>query len=630
MRTLLAFSLVGLVTGSIYAITASGLVLTYTASGIFNFAHGAIGMILAFSYWQLRVGHGWPAAPAATVVLLVVAPLLGLLLERVFFRDLLGARTGTSVVVSVGLLLALVGTAYSVWDPSRPRAVPELLAGRGVRAAGVFVTAHQLVVLAAAAGVAMLLWLLLHRTRAGVTMRAVVDDRELAALNGVSPVRVAQFSWALASVLAGVAGVLIAPQLQLDVLQLTLLVVNGYAAAMVGRLTSLPLAFAGALGLGLAESYAVGFLPTSGFLSHVRPVLPMVLLLGVLVLLPRRRLDRDGTVTAERPGRPRLARALAAAAGLVAAALVVAPVLSDYTLGVVGLGLALGIVMLSLVLLTGYAGQLSLCQLTFVGLGAFAMARVGGGDSVLGVVAAAALAAAAGVVVGLPALRVQGLYLALATLAFAVLMDTLFFLDRRVFERGSLTVGRLRLAGLSLGEPGAYLVLLAVVFAGFAVLFVAIARGRFGRLLAATRDDPEACAVLGLDLSLTRLAVFALSAAMAGVAGALFAGLRGTVTANDFVYVQSLVLLLVATVGGLSLVSGALLGGMLLAVVPIALAQVPGVRGAQFLAAGLAGAVVARSPHGVAGYLSGAVGRRRAAPEPAIGGEDGRRVTAAG
>src|SRR3954471_19523490 len=259
METFLAFTVVGIVTGAIYAVTASGLVVTYTTSGIFNFAHGAIGMFMAFVYWELRVHMHWPAPLALVVVLLVLSPLLGALIERVLMRPLYAAPMSVAIVVTLALLIILLGAATAIWSPQEGRRLLEFFAGHDIQLAGVRVTYHQLITLGVAGLIAGFLRFFMFHTRAGVTMRAVVDNRDLSGLNGVYPERSAQLSWALGATLAAVAGILIAPTITMSHILLTLLVVNGYAAAMLGRLRNLPLTFVGALLLGLAQSYIIGW-----------------------------------------------------------------------------------------------------------------------------------------------------------------------------------------------------------------------------------------------------------------------------------------------------------------------------------------------------------------------------------
>src|SRR3989440_1424051 len=167
MTEFLALSVVGIVAGCIYALTAMGLVVTYTTSGIFNFAHGAIGMVAAFMYWELSVNQGWPTPVALVVVLFVFAPLMGALIERVLMRPLHGASVETTLTVTIGLLLLLIGLATIIWDPTTSRVLPQFFAGNSVSILGVIVTWHQLTVVIVAAAVAVGMRLFLFRTRSG-------------------------------------------------------------------------------------------------------------------------------------------------------------------------------------------------------------------------------------------------------------------------------------------------------------------------------------------------------------------------------------------------------------------------------------------------------------------------------
>lgn len=605
MDQLLPFTITGLVTGSIYAVTASGLVVTYTTSGIFNFAHGAIGMVAAFAYWELRINQAWPAPIALLVVLLVLAPLFGALIERVLARNLAGSGVATSLVVTIGLMVMLIGLAQGIWDPTEARNLPQFFGPSGFELFGVFVTWHQVVTVVLGGVVAAGLWFLLTRTRTGIAMRAVVDDRDLTSLAGANPGRVAMLSWAIGSSLAALGGILIAPVLQLQVVALTFLVINAYAAAMAGRLKSLPLTFAGAFALGLTEAYVTGYVSLEGFWQGLRPSLPTLFLFAILLLLPEERLRAGRFAGAKAPRVPDLRRSLIGAGALVAGMFVVSGFLSNADLQRVGQGFALGLIMLSLVLLTGYGGQVSLAQLTFAGFGAFAMGQWGGDGSIVGLLLAAAIAAPIGAVVALPALRLQGLYLALATMAFAVFVDRMVFVDQRFFSgAGSITVGRLDLGPVSFDSEQSYVVLLAFAFAAMGVFVLWIRRGSFGRMLSAMGDSEAACATLGLDLTRVKLTVFTVSAAMAGVAGALFGGLRTTAGASDFLMLQGLPVLLLAVVGGITTVSGALIGGMTLAVLPVLQERVPELAGLVFLLTGAAAISLGRNPNGIAFWLA--------------------------
>ncbi|HYZ91776.1 MAG TPA: ABC transporter permease, partial [Actinomycetota bacterium] len=462
---------------------------------------------------------------------------------------------------------------------------------------------HQVITIVVTAVAAGVFWYLLNRTRTGVAMRAVVDDRSLAALNGASPARISMLSWALGASLAAVAGILIAPILNLEILNLTLLVVFAYAAAVVGKLKSLPLTFAGAMILGLAQAYLeLRFLHTDK-IPGLRGSVPTLMLFIVLMLMPEERL-RVGRLAGERgPRVPNFMESVRGGGLLIVAAVAVSFVLGDADLQRFGQGLSLGIVMLSLVMLTGYGGQTSLAQMTFVGMGAFAMARFGAGGNPLGLLMAPILAAPIGAIVALPALRLQGLYLALATMAFGVLAELMLFPRSWLFGSSTKEVPRLDVLGISFASEQMFFILLAVAFAILGVLVLMLRRGRFGRLVSAMRDSPAACTTLGVNLTTTKLGVFALSAAMAGLAGAFYGGLRGSAQTNDFLMFQSLPVLLMAVIGGITTVSGALVGGLLLGLLQTQEAT-GALAGLVFLFTGAAAVSLGRNPHGVAFFIS--------------------------
>ena len=512
MTTFLALTVVGIVVGCIYALSATGLVVTYVTSGIFNFAHGAVGMVAAFAYWELTVHHHWPVPLALLFTLFVFAPLVGLLIDVLVMRNLHAASEEVRLIVTVGLMLFLIGVGQQVWQNTEIRTIPEFFAGHHVKILTVVVSYHQLTVVAAAVAIAVGLRLFLFRTRPGVSLRAVVDAPDLAAMYGAAPARVRMLGWALGSTLAALAGILIAPIITLDQVLLTLLVINGYAAAIVGRLKSLPLTFVGGIALGLLESYARKFIPTS-YLSQVFPAIPTIFLFVALLALPQVRL-RVGRALARRPMKvPSLRTSLVGAAVLVAGSWILAENLSVTNLFTFGSGLAFAMIMLSLVLLTGYGGQISLAQMTFAGLGAFAMGRVAGGGSPWGLLAAMGFAAAGGVLAALPALRLRGLYLALTTFAFAWGMRNLFFNNNHIFSQGGAQhVGRLDLFGLSFHGNRAFVVLTAAFLAAGLVGVLAVRRSSFGRRLTAMSDSQVACATLGMSLTWTKLVVFAASA----------------------------------------------------------------------------------------------------------------------
>ena len=608
MSSLLSFTILGIFTGAAYAIAASGLVLTYTTTRVFNVAHGAFGMVMAFVYWDFSQRQGIPGWVSLGLVLLVVAPLFGVFVQRVMTRGLGEGPVSVSLVVTVGLFVGLIGVAQQVWPPAA-RTVPQFFDMKGLQLGDVFVTYHQVLTIVLSAVVAGGLYLLLNRTRIGTAMRASVDNPDLLKLYGGKPFAVAALSWAVGTSLAALAGILLTPVIGLDYFELTLLVINAYAAAMLGRLKSLPLTFAGAMGLGIMQSYAVAYLPTSGDWAGVRAVVPTLFLFLVIILMPQAQLrvgQVKGIVSAPLPT---IRRSGIAGVSLVVVVAALTLSLSASNLLLAGTAATYAMVMLSLVLLTGYGGHVSLAQFTFAGVGALAYAKLDS-PNLFGLLLAALIAALVGALVALPVLRLTGLYLALGTLAFGQLMDKLVFQASFAFGfNGSLQAERLSILGIQFNDAGAYVVLMTIFFVLMGIGLLLLRRGRLGRLLIAMRDSPAACGTLGLNMRWFRVALFGLSAGMAGLAGALFAGLRQTIGATDFQLFASLPLLLLAVVCGVTSVTGAAIGGVFLMMLPVLQSSYPGLAGLAFVVIGFGAVALGRDPNGLANLLFG-IGRR--------------------
>jgi branched-chain amino acid transport system permease protein len=602
------FLIIGAAISSVYAISATGLVVTYITSGVFNFAHGAIGMFLAFVYWELRVNRGWPTPLALAMTLLVIAPTIGVLLDVLVMRSLLrGASVATRLVVTVALLLAFQGAALAIWGIEL-RTLPGLWGpDRAYTMFGLTITWDQTTTILAAVAVAFGFRALFRYTRLGVAMRAVVDNRELCSVKGLNPNRVTAASWAIGCSLAGLAAILIAPGLNLEVNILSILVVSAYAAAVVGRLQNLPATFLGALGLGVAQSMVVAYLPTdNNFVQNLRPALPFVLLFGALLARRELRLpERIRTHSEPEPPTSRATWAIGAAAVVVA--LPVSGLLKPQQLLIGSKGLVFAALTISLVLLTGLSGQVSFMQMSFAGLGAVMLAKLP--DGIPWIVALAIAAVAVGIVgglVALPALRLRGLYLGLLTLALAILMDNLVFANKSVLGGGTtLAVDRPSFFGWHLESERSLFVLLVVVAVIFANVFLMVRRSAFGRMLAAMRDAPNAAQTLGMNITAAKLKVFALSALMAGAAGALLGGLQSRIGVLDFLWFRSLSVLLVATIFGITSMSGAFIGALFFVVLPEITRGSDATTGLalQPLIIGLLAIATARRQEGLAGQL---------------------------
>ncbi|MEU9288620.1 ABC transporter permease [Streptomyces sp. NPDC048275] len=609
MEQFLTFGIVGLSTAAIYAVIGSGLVLTYTTTGVFNFAHGAAGMLSAFTYWQFTGGWGWPAPVALAVVLLVLAPAFGLFVEKVILRPVQALGEAERLVMTVALLSGLIATARWIWDPNVPRPLPTFFADRTpLHIGSAVVTWHQALTMTVAVLVAVVLRILLYRTRPGAEMRATVDDRSLVGLTGAHPVRANKIAWILGTQLAALGGILIAPTVTLDAAQLSLLIVSAYTAAIFGRLRSVPLTFVGAIVVGCMESYLTGYLPQNDYLPGLRLAAPALLLFVALLVFPHRRLrGRDRKL---RSVPVPTARGTAAfAASVVAFGVVLASVLGEGDLITYGAIFSLGVVALSYVPLAGYAGQISLCQLSMAGIGAVVWGHLGAHGELWALGAAIAVSAIAGALVALPALRLSGVYLALGTAAFAVVLDRwiftlpsfhLFGLRIALFDQGSVDVAGPRLFGLRLDDGARLMVFAAVCLALASLVVAAVRRGRFGRRLIALRDSETAYATLGGSLLTAKVAVFALSSGIAGLGGALYGMQQRSITADQFNLVAGLPIFLVAVVGGLGTVGNGLFAGTaFIGPTNALIAVAPWSQNLVALLPGLAGIGLGHNPDGI-------------------------------
>ena len=304
METFLVYTFIGLTTAAIYAVIASGLVLTYTTTGVFNFAHGAIGMLAAFAYWQMHEAWHWPTLVAVLVDLLVLGPLLGLFLERVIMRGLGGTSEATKLVVSISLLVAMIGLANVLWNPDVGRTVyPSSTARRSASAPPPSATTSS----------SPSSWRSWWRSACDCSSPGAVSVSPSARWSTTppdpaqrrAPTRVAQFSWAIGCSLAALGGVLVVSSTVLNASGLALLIVNAYAAAIFGRLRSLPLTFVGAIILGLADGYLRGYLPQNDYLTALPLAAPAILLFIVLLAMPNRRLRTHVPARVRSSRRPR-------------------------------------------------------------------------------------------------------------------------------------------------------------------------------------------------------------------------------------------------------------------------------------------------------------------------------------
>ena len=639
MGDLLGFVLSGLVSGALYALLATGLVLSSSASGLFNFAHGATAYLCALAFYELHSGFGWPAVPTALLLVLAVAPGLGWALDRLMFRKLAKVGETAQIVATIGLLVALPAAGRWAVELLERAGAPVLpaenqfgLPGVGPSPAvswqpldGVGIDSDQLITWIATALAAVALWVLMRHTRLGLRLRAAVDDRTLTELRGISADRLSSIAWMLSSGLAGLAGVLATPLLGLSAHDYTLFLFVSATAAVLGRFLSVPLAFAGGLGLGVLQNLVAGYASFTDDLTGFRTAVPFLILFAGLVVLTRRG-RAAGTAAADPPpvdylagkGRGRRWGAWMVAGVLLGAAFYT--VTTPFWSGILAQGLAIGIVFMSFTVVTGLGAMVSLAQATFVTAAALVAGLLMSHGWPFAAAAAAGTAAAAllGAVAALPALRLGGRALALATLALA------FLADQVLFQLGWLRNGdtgweipRPVVGPVDLGDDRA-LGLALVLLSALAVAALTWLRGsRWGRAMLAVRSAPEAAAASGVSVVRTKLLLFTVSAGLAGFGGVLYASYNTRVTATDFTAMTGLVWLAVVVAAGVRRPQFAVVAGLVFAVVPHLMTQyVTESAHLPVILFGLAGLALANDPDGYCAALPSRRAARRAATGP--------------
>jgi ABC-type branched-subunit amino acid transport system ATPase component/branched-subunit amino acid ABC-type transport system permease component len=550
MNAYLPFIVSGIATGSIYGLASMGLVLTYKTSGIFNFGHGAIATIGAYLFYYLHVDHSWGWVSSAFVAVVIAGPLLGLGMEPLA-RRLSQQRPAAKIVGTIGLILLVQGLAtvkYGV-DPIR---VPQFLprAFDHFRVGGVNVSYPQLWVTLFGVLSAVAVFGLFRFTRIGLAMRAVVDDPDLVAMQATSPEKVRRVSWIIGCTFAAASGVLVLPFIGLNAISLTFLVVQAFGAAAIGAFSSIPLTFAGGLVVGvlanLTQKIALGHDSIAGLPNSI----PFLVLFLVLLVLPRRKLVAPGAVERRPQLQYRAPGVVRAATGLLVLVplLLVPQIVGSDKLGYFTIGLSQIVVILSLGLLVRTSGQVSLCHATFSAIGATAFSQLAVDHGLpwpLALLLGALVAVPVGAIVAIPAIRLSGLFLALATFGFGVLVEQLFY--SRGFMFTVLSDGRAipRPSIARTDKAYYYLVLLFVVLVS--LLIVGIIRSRLGRVLRGLSESPVAVATMGLSTNTTRVLVFCISAFLAGVGGILYGGATHFASTTDSHYssFESVVLLAV-------------------------------------------------------------------------------------
>ena len=642
--------LLGLGSGAAIAALALGVLIAYRASGVVNLAHAALGTFLAATYFSLRqrselllpipdlsltIGGEERSLPGtiqvlpddyyftwgtSLVITLVIAALYGLLIWVLVFRPLRRAPALAKVVGSLGLFLYLLavtdqrigtqGAAVGGREPILPQDV--------VQVGGVDLPADRLWLALIVVATTAVLWAASRWTRLGLATRAAAESEKGAVLVGLAPERIAAVSWMTSSVLAGAAMILIAPFAGLNPGTSALLIVPALAAALLGGFTSFWLTTAAGLGIGMLQSEILGLRTDWTWLPQLDlgQIIPFLIIIGVMALRGEPLPSRGAIVTGHLPkaGRPR--HAVAWAVGLGALGTVGLLTLdSTWRQGII-VSATMALIALSIVVLTGYVGQISLMPMALAGVGGFAMVKLtdAGVPFPLAPLLAAGVALAVGVVAGAPAVRVRGMNLAITTLAAAVAIEELV-LQWSWFTggRGGTTVPPAELGPLDLDISAAgadfpragFGVLCILVLAVSAVAVANLRRSETGLRWLAVRSNERAAASAGIDVTRTKLSAIALSSFLAGLGGTLFAYGHPSLSVDSFGVFNSLALLAITYLGGIAGVAGALIAGFLAEGGVMAAATGDGASQTRFALQGaLLIAMAALYPRGIAGAVT--------------------------
>jgi branched-chain amino acid transport system permease protein len=624
---LLGYIFAGIALGSIYAIAASGIVVTYVSSGVLNFAFGSMAFFLARFYYFLNTQHGWDQLPAVVVSVFLGGPALGAFLYLLLFRHLRLSSSLIKIVSTIGVSVSLPPAALMLFGNDTINTAPGLASQPepSYRIFGAVATLDQIIAVGCVLAVVIIGSLVLQFTDVGLKVRALVDTEAMTSLSGVSPSRISISVWMATTALAGLAGVLAAPSSGLSVQGMTVLMASAFAAVVAARLRSLTAAVGVAMAMGLVTDVPQEWLPANSSLTAALitsiPFFVMGAFLLAYILISGRINEAASTGGAlDRAIRPMgggdeaavsATRSVVATRsgwswymlGPVAAIAVVAllPVLlSGYWLTLLAGGLAFSVVFLSFTMVVGEGGMIWLCQATFAGCGAIATAQLAtnhGINPLLAVLIGGLVTTPIGVIIGLLTIRLGNLYVALVTVTFGLLFETLIFTRDVFYQNGTgVLVSR---PGFLAGN-GAFSYFCIAVFVVIALFVVNLRRSTTGLALAAVRYSEPGARTTGLSVLGMKLLVSGIGTFIAAVGGGLLALNYGYALPTSYATFGGLVWLAVFVTVGLRSITAAIIAGVTFTLLPgIAQSYLPIAWGnVPTLLFGLGAIAVVKNPDG--------------------------------
>ena len=591
MSQFLQFVVLGLAVGSVYSVFATSLVGIYAATGVINFAQGSIALWAVYVVAALRtdgtyvlpigsISLGSEDSPTPMVLAIVIgvasAALWALVAHYLIFRPLRRAPVLAQVVASVGLMLFLQALVDLRFDTESLMALP-ILPQTTFELAGAVINVSDLLLAVVAIIIALLFWAYFSLTTFGVATRAGSEDELAARLAGYSPDRLAAIVWVITGAASGLIVVLGAYTIGLDATSYTFYIIPALAVALVGRLTSFGVACVAGLVLGAFQAVilwagTLEWWPTWAQ-TGVGDAVPFIVVVIALFLLGGKIPSRGSLGEAKMPAvfipKIRPIPVVLTIGAVVAAVLLTS---GSWRFGIVT-SMILSLIALSLVLLTGYLGQISLASMAFAGSAGFALSKVTTNWGVpfpLSILLSALIATALGVVVGVPALRIRGAQLAVVTLAAALAIQSFVFNNPSItpFEGNLISDPKLFGWDLSVRQGSElttieFSMMVLVVVTVLTLIVMRFMAGATGRAFLAVRSNERAAASVGINVAATKLLGFALSAFLAGVGGCLIGYSRGQLSAASFTVIIGLTLLAMTYVGGITSVSGAFIAGII-------------------------------------------------------------------
>jgi sulfate-transporting ATPase len=561
---ILSFAALGLGAGGLYALLALGIVLVYRGSGVVNFAHGAIGAFGAYVFLELRGG-----LPTALAILIGIASsgALGAAIELVVMRPLRNASGMTRLIATLAILVIVQSVIALYWGPAQ-RVVKPFLPHSALRIGSLQIGADRLVILAITVVLSAVLAVYYRRSRFGLATSAVAENQRGAAALGISPWHVSLVNWSVGAMLAALAGILLSPFTSLQVSLCTVLIIPALAAALVGEMRSFPITVLAGLAIGVAQSEITRYVSTPGWSTAV----PFVVIALVMIVRGRSLPVKGGSY--QRPARlgDGRVRPLPVIVTLAAVVLSLELWFSPIWVSAFITTISAAILVLSLVVLTGYAGQISLVQFVMGELGALLTARLALSAHIpfvpsvlLGALGCAAL----GAVVGLPAVRTRGVNLAVITLGLGVAINALIFSSAALAgDQYGYTIESMNLFGWDfdpLLHGNRYAIVALVVFVLIALMVTNIRRNALGRRLIAVRGNERAAAALGIGVRWAKLYAFAVATLISSIGVSLLAFQESPVVFNNGQIdpFQSVTVTIDAVLGGIGYVLGPVVGATL-------------------------------------------------------------------